>query len=563
MVHTVAVAAPQTPGQKLLAEPKIHASASVHSFSNIIGDVTIGASVLISPGTSIRADRGNSFYVGDQAIIQDGVVIHGLEQGRVLGDDQHEYSVWVGRQTTLMHKALVHGPAYVGNHCFIGFRSTVFNARLGDGCIVMMHVLIQDVEIPPGKFVPSGAVVTSQQQADRLPDVRPEDLSFAQHLVGLSGALRSGYHSAAAQCELSCDVPLRDQRAPSQRNQNQQSQDASLDGNGEMRNASGQLSPEIVAQVRSLLSQGFQIGTEHASPRRFRTSSWQTCKPIQARAEGQVLAELEACMEEHSGEYVRLLGIDSNARRRVLEKLIQRPDGKPLAVSSASSGGIASGRSSNYAGNTSNGNGGNDWMSQIRNFASQGFKITTEHANARRFKTSSWLTGPSVSSSGNVIAELQGLMEQHQGEYVRVIAVDVSARRRIAEIIVQRPDGPVEAVASPTASFAASNTNGGNSNNGHASGNGFGGSGNLKSDVASQVRSLLRQGCSISAEHASKRRFKTSSWQSLPTIHSSGESQVLAQLKGYMNDYPREYIRIIGVDTKARRRVSELIIQRP
>ena len=128
----------------------------------------LATSVLVAPGTSIRADEGTPFYIGDRSNIQDGVVIHGLEQGRVRGDDGKEYSVWIGVDTCITHLALIHGPAYVGNNCFIGFRSTVFNARVGNGCIVMMHALIQDVEIPPGKYVPSGAVITNQQQADRF-----------------------------------------------------------------------------------------------------------------------------------------------------------------------------------------------------------------------------------------------------------------------------------------------------------------------------------------------------------------------------------------------------------
>ena len=156
-------AAPPTPWSKSLAEPKIHETAYVHSFSNIIGDVHIGADVLVAPGTSIRADEGKPFHIGEGTNIQDGVVIHGLEEGRVVGDDGAKYSVWVGENSSLTHMALIHGPAYVGNDCFVGFRSTVFNARIGHGCIIMMHALIQDVEIPPGKYVPSGAIITNQQ----------------------------------------------------------------------------------------------------------------------------------------------------------------------------------------------------------------------------------------------------------------------------------------------------------------------------------------------------------------------------------------------------------------
>jgi carbon dioxide concentrating mechanism protein CcmM len=38
-----------------------------------------------------------------------------------------------------------------------------------------------------------------------------------------------------------------------------------------------------------------------------------------------VFAGLENCIAEHAGEYVRLIGIDTKAKRRVLESIIQRP----------------------------------------------------------------------------------------------------------------------------------------------------------------------------------------------------------------------------------------------
>ena len=36
---------------------------------------------------------------------------------------------------------------------------------------------------------------------------------------------------------------------------------------------------------------------------------------------------LESCLSEYSGEYVRLVGIDPKAKRRVVETIIQRPNG--------------------------------------------------------------------------------------------------------------------------------------------------------------------------------------------------------------------------------------------
>ncbi len=297
-------AAPPTPWLKSLAEPKIHQTAYIHSFSNIIGDVRIGANVLVAPGTSIRADEGHPFHIGEGTKVQDGVVIHGLEQGRVVGDDNNSYSVWIGNNVSITHLVLIKGPAYVGDDCFIGFRSTVFNARVGQGCIIMMHSLIQDVEIPPGKYIPSGSVITNQQQADRLPNVQDSDIKFATHVVGINDALRSGYHTE----NITRITPSRDQIAKSYQSR---SEPDNRNGQGSQ---STSLSTEVVEQVRSLLAQGYRIGMEYADARRFQTSSWKSV-PLQANREPEVFSELEACLDEHNGEYVRLIGIDPKSKK--------------------------------------------------------------------------------------------------------------------------------------------------------------------------------------------------------------------------------------------------------
>ncbi|MEB3272571.1 MAG: ribulose bisphosphate carboxylase small subunit [Prochlorothrix sp.] len=565
-------AAPPTPWSRDLAEPQIHESAYVHSFSNVIGDVRIGENVLIAPGTSIRADEGAPFHIGSRTNIQDGVVIHGLEQGRVLGDDQKEYSVWIGDGSSITHKALIHGPAYVGNECFIGFRSTVFNARVGHGCIVMMHALIQDVEIPPGKYVPSGAVITSQQQADRLPDVRPEDKEFAHHVVGVNEALLAGYHCAQSSA---CITPIREGVSQEANGSNgstgfsgTQGLEVSVNGNNNAMNNGYGLSQEVVSQVRSLLAQGYRIGTEHADPRRFKTSSWQSCAPIESSNESQVLAALSACLQEHSGEYVRLLGIDIQARRRVLEVLIQRPDGKPTSLSKngavpvAASTARSNGRSSSYASTGANTGGLGE---QVRSFLSQGCRITVEHANKRRFKTSAWQTGPSIEATGfnQVMAALEGAMQQYSGEYVRIIVVDPLAKRRVAEILVQRPDGQPVATTSATtgASYAFSNGTSPSGNGGSYGSNGSA-PGGLSADAANQVRGWLGQGYRVSAEYADKRRFKTGSWQAHGTIEGRGD-QVLGAISSLLSEYSGNYVRLIGVDPQAKRRIGEVIVQRP
>jgi ribulose bisphosphate carboxylase small subunit len=88
------------------------------------------------------------------------------------------------------------------------------------------------------------------------------------------------------------------------------------------------LSLETQEQIRQILSQGHTITFEHVDERRFRTGSWQSCGTIHVDAESEAISTLESCLAEYSGEYVRLVGIDPKAKRRVVETIIQRPNGK-------------------------------------------------------------------------------------------------------------------------------------------------------------------------------------------------------------------------------------------
>ncbi len=93
--------------------------------------------------------------------------------------------------------------------------------------------------------------------------------------------------------------------------------------NGQAKN--GQLSPEIMQQLQQLVSSGYRIGIEYVDERRFRTNSWISCASIGANQEGDAIAALENCLAEHGDEYIRLVGIDPNAKRRVMETIIHRP----------------------------------------------------------------------------------------------------------------------------------------------------------------------------------------------------------------------------------------------
>ena len=85
----------------------------------------------------------------------------------------------------------------------------------------------------------------------------------------------------------------------------------------------------------------------------------------------------------------------------------------------------------------------------------------------------------------------------------------------------------------------------------------------LQADIVDIIRQQLRQGHHIGLEFADARRFKVGSWQSGPTITSAHEAQVLTQVEQFLTNHPGDYVRLLGIDPKAKQRRWERLIQKP
>ncbi len=86
------------------------------------------------------------------------------------------------------------------------------------------------------------------------------------------------------------------------------------------------LSSEVREQIQKILQDGLKIGMEYADKRRYKTGSWKSCGKIENEGEEEVINALENCLAEHQNDYVRLIGIDGNVKRRIVEKIIHRPN---------------------------------------------------------------------------------------------------------------------------------------------------------------------------------------------------------------------------------------------
>ncbi len=89
---------------------------------------------------------------------------------------------------------------------------------------------------------------------------------------------------------------------------------------------STKLSLEVLEQIEKILAQGYRIGLEYADKRRFKTGSWKSFPLVESNRQSEIMAEIENCLSQHPKDYVRLLGVDSSAKRRMVETIIQRPN---------------------------------------------------------------------------------------------------------------------------------------------------------------------------------------------------------------------------------------------
>ena len=163
-----------------IESPTVHESAYVDPLANVTGHVEIGGRVYIAPFASIRGDEGQPIHVGAESNLQDGVVIHALATssekglpvtGNTYSVNGRSYAVFVGERVTMAHQSQIHGPAWVEDDTFVGMQSMVFRAHVGRGVVIEPAVTIIGVEIPAGRYVPAGSVITTQDAADALPAI--------------------------------------------------------------------------------------------------------------------------------------------------------------------------------------------------------------------------------------------------------------------------------------------------------------------------------------------------------------------------------------------------------
>lgn len=169
--------------------PVVHDTAFVDPTAILCGKVIVEENVFIGPYAVIRADEVNAqgdmepIVIGADSNIQDGVVIHCKAGG----------GVTIGRQTSIAHRSIVHGPCVVGDNVFIGFNSVLFNCVVGEGSVVRHNSVVEGCTVPPGFYIPSTTNVHSDADLATINPVSPDQAGFSESVAQANQELVKGY----------------------------------------------------------------------------------------------------------------------------------------------------------------------------------------------------------------------------------------------------------------------------------------------------------------------------------------------------------------------------------
>lgn len=166
----------------------------------LFGDVSVGHQVFVASNTVIRAEPETRICIGNETNLQDNVLLLALHNAPAPDSACGEVSSSAGKHNSIAHQAIVKN-SQIGDFTFIGFHAQLNNVVLEDGAVVLHGARLENVRIKRDRLVPTGAVITTQAEADALPlktedtvefqnDVLEVNEEFAEHYAELFEAER-------------------------------------------------------------------------------------------------------------------------------------------------------------------------------------------------------------------------------------------------------------------------------------------------------------------------------------------------------------------------------------
>ncbi|MDP9364459.1 MAG: carbonate dehydratase [Chloroflexota bacterium] len=147
----------------------------------IYGDVEVGERCFVASNTILFATDGQLVSLGNENNCQDNAYLLAQEAGLRFGD-----------MVSIAHQAIIENSA-IGDFTFFGFRSRTRNCEVGEGSMIMHNTTVENVTIPPNRITPLGVRITTQAEADALPELVEANEEFKRGVQDVNLAFVEGY----------------------------------------------------------------------------------------------------------------------------------------------------------------------------------------------------------------------------------------------------------------------------------------------------------------------------------------------------------------------------------
>ncbi len=133
------------------------------------------------PATLSCAAPQQRLEIGSETNAQDNIIVRSLDDSSTIGD-----------RTSLAHHAIIRD-SQIGDFAFVGFNAEVVDSTVEDGAFILHGARVEGVTIPENSLVGVGEEVTTQEQADALPEAPAATEEFRQGVLDVNAEFAESY----------------------------------------------------------------------------------------------------------------------------------------------------------------------------------------------------------------------------------------------------------------------------------------------------------------------------------------------------------------------------------
>jgi len=174
-------------GDPVVSGGVVDGTSFINPLVEIFGDVEVGENCYVAGNTLLLAGESLRLRLGNENNCQDNAYLLAQESNLIFGD-----------MVSIAHQAVIKNST-IGDFTFFGFRSRVNASVIEEGAMVMHQSRVENVTIPANRFVPVGARITTQEQADALEELVEANVEFKEEVQSVNVEFAEGYRAILEQ----------------------------------------------------------------------------------------------------------------------------------------------------------------------------------------------------------------------------------------------------------------------------------------------------------------------------------------------------------------------------